>query len=177
MRQRGIVAPGTLVFESRRFQVRRQEVRTAGGVHVYDIVTHPGAAVILPLLPDDQILLIHNYRPAVGRELLELPAGTLDLPESPRDCALRELAEETGYQAGRLEPLCSFHSSPGFCTELLHVFVATELKPGPTRHEASEQIRLTPMKYAEALAAIGGGQIADGKTIAALLFYDRFMRG
>jgi ADP-ribose pyrophosphatase len=170
------VSDGPIVFESKKFRVQRREFARDGARHVFDIVVHPGAAVILPVLDDGRLLLIHNYRVAVGAELLELPAGTLDPPESPEACALRELAEETGYRAGRLEPLVSFYSTPGILTERMHIFLATELVPGPTAHEAGEHIRPRPMMHAEAIEAIRAGRITDGKTIVALLFYDRFVR-
>jgi ADP-ribose pyrophosphatase len=166
-----------LLFQGRRFSVYRYPASGSdGALHAHEVVVHPGAAVILPLLAGDRVLLIANERVAVGRELLELPAGTLDPPETPLECARRELAEETGYQAGRLEPLLCLYSSPGICTELLHAFVATELTPGPTRLDAGEQIRLVPMPYGEALAAIGQKRIVDAKTIATLLYYDCFAR-
>ncbi|GAG48053.1 unnamed protein product, partial [marine sediment metagenome] len=142
----------------------------------YDLLVHPGAAVVLPLLADGQVLLIRNYRFAVDQELLELPAGTLDPPEPPEECARRELAEETGYRAGKLEPLVSFYSTPGMCNEQMHAFVASELVLGETELEPGERIENVPMEYAEALRAIGDGRITDGKTILTLLYYDRFVR-
>ena len=169
---------GEIVFESRKYVVRRQPVRVAdGSVRPYDIVTHPGAAIVLPFLPDGRIVLIANYRVAVDQELLELPAGTLDPREPAIECARRELAEETGYRAGRIEPLLSFYSTPGICTEHMHVFVARELTPGPTEREPGEQIRTTPMEYDAALEAMRTQRIVDGKTIVALLYYDRFVGG
>jgi ADP-ribose pyrophosphatase len=165
------------VFESRKFRVERRAFDLRGVRHVHDVVVHPGAAVVLPLLPDGRLVLIHNYRVAVGEELLELPAGTLDAGEPPEQCAQRELAEETGYRAGHLEPLVSFYSTPGILTERMHVFLATQLVAGPAAREAGEQIRLAPTPHTEALVAIRDGRIIDGKTILALLYYDRFVRG
>lgn len=162
------------VFEGYRFRVERRRFRVGERSHVHDIVVHPGAAVILPLLPDGQVVLIHNYRVAAGGELLELPAGTLDPGEAPEVCAARELAEETGYRAGRLVPLVTFYSTPGILTERMHAYLATELTPGPTAHESGEHIRVRPMPRAAALDAVRTGRIVDAKTILTLLYYDRF---
>lgn len=171
------VSDHEIVFAGRKFYVERRPVDAGGARRMFDIVVHPGAAVILPVLADGRIVLIHNYRVTIGAELLELPAGTLDNGEAPEVCAVRELAEETGYRAGRLVPLVTCYSSPGIMTERMHSFLATELTPGPTAHEAGEQIRVTAMTLPDALAAVHAGRIPDGKTILTLLYYDRFVRG
>ncbi|MBI5866343.1 MAG: NUDIX hydrolase [Planctomycetes bacterium] len=165
------------VYQGRKFVLERQVQPLADGrVHIYEVIRHPGAAVILPVADDGRIILISNYRVAAEAELLELPAGTIDPPESPLTCARRELAEETGYRAERFEPLVSFFASPGISTERMHVFLAAGLTRGETALETGERIRTQPMKYDAALAAIRDGRIMDGKTIAALLYYDRFVR-
>ncbi len=166
----------TPLLEGRKFRVERWAFDVNGRHLEHDIVVHPGAAVILPVLPDERIVMIYNYRVATGGELLELPAGTLDPGEDPVTCAARELTEETGYRAGRIVPLLSFYSSPGIVSERLHTFLATDLTPGATAHEGTEQIRVAPMTLADALAAIRDGRICDAKTIAALLYYERFVR-
>ncbi|HSW46678.1 MAG TPA: NUDIX hydrolase, partial [Phycisphaerae bacterium] len=107
------------ILRARKFTViRRTYDHPSLGQVAREMVVHPGAVTILPLLSAEEVVLIHNTRFTVGRELLELPAGTLDPPESPIDCAARELEEETGYVAGRLEPLCEFYTTPGFTDEL-----------------------------------------------------------
>jgi len=165
----------TVIHTGRKFRLeQRTSTGPDGRRHTLDVVVHPGAAVILPLLPDGRVLLERVYRFALGRELLELPAGTVDPPESPAVCAARELEEETGYRAGRITPLLTFQSSPGFCTETLHAFVATELVAGPPRLEAGELITPAPLTLAAALDAIRTGEITDGKTIATLLYYARY---
>ncbi|MBU0637429.1 MAG: NUDIX hydrolase [Planctomycetes bacterium] len=156
--------------------MKRELPGSDGQTRPYEYVVHDGAGVILPILDDGRVVLIRNHRVAVAQDLLELPAGCVEPPESPLECARRELAEETGYQAGRLEPLLSFYSTPGMCSELMHVFLATELKPGPTRLEPGEDILVEPMEYADALHAISAGRIIDAKTIVALLYYERFGR-
>lgn len=165
-----------LVYSARKFQVERMRVPVAGAVVDYDVVVHPGAAVVLPVLPDGRILLIRNRRVAVDAELLELPAGTLDPGEPPAVCAARELEEETGYTAAEVTPLIWFYASPGFCTEKMHLFVARGLSEGPARPEPGEQIRKAPMPLDDALAAISRGEICDGKSIVALLYFDRTRR-
>jgi ADP-ribose pyrophosphatase len=165
------------LLQAKKFRVERRAFDVNGQHLVHDIVVHPGAAVILPIMPDGRLAMIYNYRVAAGGELLELPAGTLDPGEDPLTCAGRELAEETGYRAGRIVPLISFYSSPGIVSERLHAFLATELTPGETAHEGTEQIRLAPLTLEDTLRAIHDGRICDGKTIVALLFYERFVRG
>jgi ADP-ribose pyrophosphatase len=115
---------------------------------------------------------------AVGETLIELPAGTLDHPgEEPLECARRELAEETGYRAARLEKLIDFFVSPGILRERMHLFLATELTPGTTDLDAGEQIEKLVVPWHEALAMVHDGRIHDAKTLVSLLYYDRFIRG
>jgi ADP-ribose pyrophosphatase len=141
-----------------------------------EIVVHPGAVVILPLLEDGTVILIRNRRYAVGEILLELPAGTLEKGEDPMNCAGRELLEETGWLAGRLRPLATFYTSPGILSERMFAFVAEELVEKKQALEEGEEIELHPVPYDEAICMIRDGQIVDGKTIAALLMHDRFFR-
>ena len=118
-----------MVLRSEKFEVREVPVVTRDGATVTKhVVVHPGAVALLPVLDDGRVVLIRNTRFAVGRTLWEVAAGTLEIGEEPMACAARELREETGYEAATLEPLVQFYSAPGFCTELLHVFVATGLR-------------------------------------------------
>jgi len=165
--------PQTL-FETKRFQVvRATRTSPAGKVHTREYIEHPGAVTIVPVLPDGRICLVRNYRLAVGQTLLELPAGTLDPGEAPAKTAGRELAEETGYVAGRLEPLCEFFMSPGILNERMYVFVASDLAEGPPHREETEEIENLLVPLAEALRLVDAGEIRDSKTIAALLLYAR----
>jgi ADP-ribose pyrophosphatase len=142
-----------------------------------EVCVHPGAVVILPLLPDGRILLIRNRRYALnGLILTELPAGTLEKNEDPMNCAGRELLEETGYLAGRLEPLGNFFSSPGILTEKLYAYAAYDLEKQVTALEEGEEIELQPTMLPDAIEMIRDGKIHDGKTIATLLMYERFYR-
>jgi ADP-ribose pyrophosphatase len=163
-----------LLLESKRFRVvRHRRVLADGREFVRDTIEHPGSVVILPLLDDGRVCLLRNYRQAVGATLIELPAGTLDRDEAPAATAARELTEETGYSAARLEPLTELLMSPGILHERTYVFVATGLTPGPPQLEAGEEIETLLVAWDEALAMIDDGRIQDSKTVAALLFYDR----
>jgi ADP-ribose pyrophosphatase len=141
-----------------------------------EIVIHPGAVVILPFLEPDRILLIRNRRYSVGQILVELPAGTLEKGEQPMNCAGRELVEETGYLAKRLQPLGNFFSSPGILSEKLYAFAAYDLQKTHSALDEGEEIEVQPASLDEAIEMIRSGEIHDGKTIATLLMYDRFHR-
>jgi len=172
------MAKTEVVYQSRRFYLERREVAARdGSMRKHEYMVHPGAAVILPILDDGRIVLLWNYRSAIDRELLELPAGTIDPPEQPAECAARELEEETGYRAAELRPLPPFFTTPGICTERMHAFVALGLAAGTAHPGPGERIRPELMEYSVALRAIEQGDIMDGKTIATLLYYDRFLSG
>ena len=167
-----------MLLETPRFRVVRQTQRLADGtMHSRETVVHPGAAVILPLLDADRICLIRNFRLAVGEELIELPAGTIDPPEDSLETARRELSEETGYRARSFERFHDFWVSPGILNERMHFFIARDLEPGPPRLEQGEQIKTLVVSWTEALALIDAGRIRDAKTIVGLLLFDRRRRG
>ncbi len=163
-----------ILLEAGRFRVVRISRRLADGtLHSREIVQHPGAVVILPLLADGRVCLIRNYRMTVGETLLELPAGTLDAGEDPAETARRELVEETGYRAGRLEKLHEFYTSPGVMTERMHLFLATDLTAGPAALEPEEEIQTQLVAWEEAMRLVDSRQVRDAKSLVALLFYDR----
>jgi ADP-ribose pyrophosphatase len=163
-----------VLLETPRFRVVRRRRQLADGTwDAREAVVHPGAAVILPLVDDDHVCLIKNYRIAVDAELIELPAGTIDPPEDPLDTARRELLEETGYRASTLEKLYEYWVSPGILSERMHFFVARDLTPGLARPERGEQIKTLVVSWSEALAMIDDRRIRDAKTIIGLLLYDR----
>ena len=121
----------TILFQGQRFRVERAvQTMPDGGRHVREVVRHPGAVVILPLLDDGRICFVRNYRVAVEQTLIELPAGTLEPDEDPAETALRELAEETGYRAGRIEHLLTFCMSPGILDEQMHLYLAEAVAAG-----------------------------------------------
>jgi ADP-ribose pyrophosphatase len=160
-----------------RLEVHHLEDEETGRRAQREVVVHPGAVVVLPLLHDNQVLLIRNRRYAVGQLLLELPAGTLEKGEDPMNCAGRELLEETGFLAGRMQPLAGFFSSPGILSEKMYAFVAYDLEKAESALEEGEEIELFPVGFDEAIEMIGDGRITDAKTIATLLIYKEFHRG
>jgi ADP-ribose pyrophosphatase len=167
-----------LLFEGKRFRVVRLcQVSPDGGEHFREVVRHPGAVVILPLLDDGRICFVRNYRVAVDETLIELPAGTLEPGEDPAETARRELAEETGYRAGRIEHLLSFFMSPGILDERMHFYLATSLQQGAAAPEPGEDIRPLLASFDEALQWVRQGRIRDAKSIAALLYYAEFVKG
>jgi ADP-ribose pyrophosphatase len=142
-----------------------------------EVIIHPGSVVILPILDEKTVVLIRNRRYAVGNvDLLELPAGTLEKGEAPMNCAGRELAEETGFVAGRLKPIADLYPSPGILSEKMYCFLAYDLTPTAMNPDAGEDIEVVPMTFDRAIAMIGSHEIVDAKTIALLLMYDRFGR-
>jgi ADP-ribose pyrophosphatase len=167
-----------LLLETRRFCVKRIERSLADGSSVSrEVVRHPGSVVILPLLDNDQICLIRNYRVAVGKTLIELPAGTLERGERPADCAARELIEETGFRAASIEPMTSFYAAPGILDEFMHLFVARQLTAGTAARETGEEIQNYVVGLHDALQLVQTGEICDAKTIVGLLVYQQFRVG
>jgi ADP-ribose pyrophosphatase len=166
-----------LLFTAKRFRVELvSRVGGDGQVHYREVVRHPGAVTILPLVDDGHVCLIRNYRLAVGRALVELPAGTLEPGEDPATTAVRELTEETGYRADAIEHLRSFYLSPGILDERMHLYVASGLTKGPAAREAGEEIENVVVPWNDAVAMALDGRIEDAKSIIGLLYYDR-LRG
>ena len=151
-------------------KVRLDQVRLPNkNVVAREIVEHRGAVVIIALDDQRRVLLVRQHRAGAGREMLEIPAGTLEEGEDPAACAIRELKEETGYSAAQWEPMGFFFSSPGFCTEKMHLFLARELTDGTATPEEDESISVEWLPLAKALDAIERGRIVDGKTMVGLL--------
>ena len=168
---------GELLLETTKFNVFRETIKTSGGkTKTKEIVRHPGACVIVPLLDDGRVCLIKNYRVAVGETLIELPAGTLEPPEPPEETAKRELIEETGYRAKKIEKLCEFYASPGFLDEKMHLFLATGLTEGETAREEGEEIENWLVPWDEAIELVFNGQVRDAKSIVGLLWADRMRK-
>jgi len=144
-----------------------------GHTMTLEIVRHPGASAVAAVDAQGRVTLLRQYRHAIGGYLWEVPAGKLDPGESPETCAARELAEEAGLVADTLESAGSIVTCPGFCDEVIHLFIATGLHTVPNALEADEVIdTVVTVPLAEALDMIRGGEIRDAKTIAALLQAD-----
>jgi ADP-ribose pyrophosphatase len=142
-----------------------------------DIVRHPGAAVVVPLTGNDELLLVKQYRKPCDMISLELPAGKLDNGESPEVCAKRELFEETGYIAGNIKKAMVIHSTPGFSDEVLHMFVATNLTEGSAHPDEDEFISCGKYSVSECLRMVQNGEITDAKTIIGIFLADRIKNG
>ena len=150
-----------------------------GSTGELELIRHPGAAAVVPCLTDPKgsdptILMIKQYRYAAGGSLWEVPAGTLDPNEAPVACARRELLEETGVTAERLEPLSAILTTPGFTDETIHLFMASGLRRGTAAPERDEFIEVVPRPLSEVLAGIRDGEIRDAKTMVAILYMARF---
>jgi ADP-ribose pyrophosphatase len=144
-----------------------------GSIIRRDIVQHPGAVAILPLVDDEHVCLLRQRRANVGGMLLEIPAGTLEPDEAPELAAVRELAEETGYRAGKWRKLCEFYPSPGVLSEITRLFVASELTPGQMQPEKDEDLAPEVVSWNQALEWALDGTIRDAKTLMAVLFWER----
>ena len=174
-------------LDSRRIytgRVVRLDVDTVrfpdGSTGQLELIRHPGAAAIVPCASDPPgadptILLIRQYRYATGGELWEIPAGTLDPGEDPEACARRELMEETGVTAARLQRLTSIWTTPGFTNEVIHLYLATGLTTGEPSRERDEFIEVVPQPLSRVLALIRDGEIRDAKTVVAILYMAAFV--
>jgi len=159
----------TKVFSGRVFDVTVDTVREGDKTYVREVVHHHGSAVILPAFDDGSIALVRQYRHPAVKYLLELPAGTLNDREPPEEGAARELEEELGLIAGRLEKLCEFFVSPGFCEEKMWLYLATDLTETVQRLEEDEALEVIRLPIKQALQMITDGEIEDAKTIIGLM--------
>ena len=141
-----------------------------------EIVLHDNAVAVVAI-HDDKILLVKQYRISVDKIIYEVPAGMIEHDENPKDAALRELEEETGYRAKNIEYLTEFYSTPGFCTEKLSIFYAKDLEFVGQNLDEGENLEVVEIPLEEAMSMIESGEIMDGKTISSILFYDKFSRG
>lgn len=167
-----------VLLKCSRFSIHAVEVPDRdGGRRTREVIRHPGAVVLLPLLEGNRVVMIDNLRHSVGETLLELPAGTIDPNETPEQTAARELIEETGFRAAKFEKIHEFYSCPGICDERMHLYLATGLTAGAPDREATEQIENRIVSGEEIASLIDRGLIRDAKTLVGLYAFLRRMSG
>ena len=165
------------VHRGRVFRLVQESVTLPNGLTTtLEVIRHPGASAMVPMLEDGRVILIRQYRHAVGDMIWEIPAGTLAPGEDPLDCARREVREETGYEAGSLHKLGEMIPVPGYSDERIHLFLATELRVAPQHLDDDEVLEVEPVPLKRALEMIGTGEIVDAKTTIGLLKADAYLR-
>jgi len=165
------------VFEGRAVNLRIDTVKTADGREsTREIVEHSDCIAVIPIDENDNVLLVRQYRKAIEKELLEIPAGGIDAGENPEETVRREMQEETGYLPGKVERLGGFYSTPGYCTEYLHLYLATELTPSRLHAEDTAGISLVRVPVSEIPTLFASGKIEDAKSIAGLHMYLEYRR-
>jgi ADP-ribose pyrophosphatase len=168
------LASRRLIYRGLKFDLALQKVQRTGGSTVErEVVLHRGAVALLPMVDPAHVCLLQNQRYAIGKTLIEVPAGTIDPGESPAITAKRELIEETGYRAGTIRPIREWYVSPGFLTERMYLFLCEDLTQGRPEHQPDEQLTSLVLPWDEAMAMVDDGRIEDAKTIAALTIWDR----
>ena len=159
------------IYKGKVLTLHRDEVLLQNGAQAYrEVVEHSGGVAILAMTGGN-VLLVRQFRYPAGREMLELPAGKLNPGEDPKVCAARELEEETGCKPGKLRRLGSFYASPGYTSEILHLYLAEELTRTSQKLDADELLSVVAMPFQDALAACADGRISDAKTALALLIF------
>jgi ADP-ribose diphosphatase len=158
------------IFKGAIFDVERDRLREESGIEIIrEVVRHPGGAGAVPMLDDGRVALVKQYRHPARRELLEIPAGRIEDGETPEMCAAREVEQEIGFRAGRIEKLLEFYSTPGFCEEKLYVYLATSLTPSSQALDHDEFVEVVYLPFTEAVKLAERGEIQDSKTIIGLL--------
>ena len=158
------------IFQGRRINLRVDRVVLPSGRETTrEIAGYPNSVGIVALDADDNVILVRQYRHAVGKTLLEIPAGGMEDGEDPRQSAIRELGEETGYSAGSMEQIGGIYAAPGYSTEFLHLFLAMGLRPGPSRNDEDESIEVVPVPLKDIPQMIRSGELCDGKSVVGLL--------
>ena len=158
------------IYDGKVVALRVDTIRLPnGGTATREVVEHGASVVMVPVDDRGQVLLVRQYRKSAEQSLLEAPAGGLEDGESPEDGVLRELQEEIGHTAGKLERMTGFWIAPGFCTEYMHTYIATDLSPSALAPDEDESIEVVPMPLERIPELIRTGEIQDGKSVAALL--------
>jgi ADP-ribose pyrophosphatase len=165
------------LLKGRAFLIRRDLLKTPDGRETkFDIIEHGGSVIIVPIDKDGNLLFVRQYRHAAGIDLLELPAGTLEKGEDPAVCAAREIREETGFAADKLEKIGDFYLAPGYSTEFMHVYLAQELRHDPLEADADEFLSVEAIPLAEAFQMAERGEMPDAKSLAALLLAKSYLK-
>jgi ADP-ribose pyrophosphatase len=166
-----------VIYRGRKFDLALQPMPLAdGATKEYEVVVHRGSVALVPMVDDRHVCLLRNVRPSVGETLIEIPAGTIDPGESPDTTAPRELAEETGYRAGKITRLAEWYASPGFLTERMFLYLCEGLTPGATAHQPDEQIQPWVVAWDEAVRMATDGRIRDAKSMLAILLCEHRRR-
>jgi len=166
--------PRRVIYQGAKIDLALQSVELAdGSTAEREVVVHRGAVALVPLVDATHVCLVKNDRHAIGKTLLEVPAGTIDEGESPDETAARELAEETGFRAGRITRVRDWYVSPGVMTERMFLYLCEDLVPGPTDHQPDERLETVILAWDDAVAMAYDGRIQDAKSILALLICDR----
>ncbi len=165
------------LMQGRAFKIRRDLLQTPDGRETkFEIIEHGGSVILVPLDEAGNLLFVRQYRHATGGKLLELPAGTRDGDEPFEECAAREIREETGMEAGKLQKVGEFYLAPGYSTEFMVVYLATELKHNPLEADDDEFLEVEKMPVAEAIRRAERGEIPDAKSLAALFMALPYLR-
>lgn len=168
------------LYNGKVFNLIVDQIEYASGNRaIREVAEHPGGAVVLAMFPDERIILVKQFRYPLRKFLYELPAGKLSPNEDPAICAARELAEETGYRAALVKRLAAIYTSPGFCTEQLHIFLATNLSrtsEGQNLEEGEQSLTVEIVPLSRAIEMVEREEIVDGKTICGILLGERFLR-
>ena len=160
------------VYRGRVIRLVERDFRLPNGRRTtFSVVEHPGAVAIVPVFENGDVMLLRQFRPSIGAELYEIPAGTLEEGESPLETARREIVEETGHRARKWSKIAEFYTAPGFCTEIMHVFVARDLVPAEAEGDPDEVIRPVRVPFRRALDLVWRRKVRDAKSIAGLLMY------
>ena len=165
------------LLQGRTFKIRRDTLKTPdGGETRLEIVEHGGSVVLVPIDDQSNLLFVRQYRHAAGKDVLELPAGTRDENEPYEECAAREIREETGMEAGRLEKIGEFYLAPGYSTEFMAVFLATQLKHNPLQADEDEFLQIEKIPLKKAMEMAESGEVPDAKSLAALLLARSYLK-
>ena len=172
------ILDSTTIYSGKIFDVVKQNVQLPNGKTTdRDLIVHGGASAILPVFDDGRILLVRQFREATGTDILEIPAGRLDIGEDPEVCAIRELREETGYNAQNMRLLIKYFPCTGYSTEILYIYLAEGLSPGKANLDEDEFVSAEIYPQGELIDMIQSGDIIDSKTILAILHYKLYING